>query len=72
VDETLIRPRTSTADHAHRAALAKFGRLCEWIRDDLVENVDPFKVESRSKALYGAHRFEVVDSISSNSLKAFE
>jgi hypothetical protein len=34
----------STADYTNRAALAKFGSLCDWIREDLVNNVDPFKV----------------------------
>ncbi|PVG03672.1 hypothetical protein CPB86DRAFT_749052 [Serendipita vermifera] len=33
----------STADHAHRPVLAKFGSLCDWIRDELVPQVDPFK-----------------------------
>lgn len=37
-------PRTSSAEHDHRAALSKYGRLCDWIRQDLVENMDPFKV----------------------------
>jgi hypothetical protein len=30
-------------DHAYRSALKKFGILCDWVREDLVEGVDPFK-----------------------------
>jgi hypothetical protein len=30
-------------DHAHRSALKKFGLLCDWVREDLVESIDPFK-----------------------------
>ncbi|KAG8852841.1 serine/threonine-protein kinase M1 [Serendipita sp. 411] len=33
----------SSADHPYRTAVSKYGRLCEWIKSDLIKEVDPFK-----------------------------
>lgn len=41
--ELKVNKGMSTADHPHRAALSKYGRLCEWMKNDLIKNVDPFK-----------------------------
>ncbi|KAG8798407.1 serine/threonine-protein kinase M1, partial [Serendipita sp. 399] len=33
----------SSADHPYRTAVTKYGRLCEWIKGDLIREVDTFK-----------------------------
>lgn len=42
-EELQTQKGVPTADHANRSSLKKFGVLCDWVREDLVETVDPFK-----------------------------